>query len=73
MHRVTPVIPRNAHRRAPAQLVGADAEVLGDTGNVLVRRINDLAAEDPGQRGLRYAGTPMKLRGGDPVAIQQFS
>ena len=73
MHRVAPVIAPSAHRRAPAQVVGADAEVLGDARDVLVRRINDLAAEDPRECGLRHAGTPVKLRGGDPVAVQQLS
>ena len=73
MHRVAPVIAQSADCRAPAQVISAHAEILGDTGDVFIRRINDLAAEDPGQCGLRHASASVKLRGGDPVAVQQLS
>ncbi|MOA19111.1 hypothetical protein D3C78_1394680 [compost metagenome] len=59
--------------RAPAQLVGAHGEVFGDLRDVFIRRIDDLATEDPREGGLRHAGTPVKLRGGDPVLIEQCS
>ena len=56
-----------------AQLIGAHAEVLGDLRHMLVGRIDDLLAENPRQGGLGHTGATVKLRGGDPVAVQQLS
>ncbi|MNJ29440.1 hypothetical protein D3C77_240070 [compost metagenome] len=58
---------------ATAQLVGAYTEILGDLRHVLVGRIDDFLAEDARQGGLRHAGTPVQLRGGETVAIEQCS
>ena len=58
---------------APAQLIGADIEVFSDLGNMLIRGIDDLPAENSRESGLRHAGTTVKLRGGDPVLIEQCS
>lgn len=47
---------------AATQLVGTDAEVLGDLRHMLVGRVDDLLAEDARQRGLGNARAPVQLR-----------
>ena len=56
---------------APAQLVGTDAEVLGDLRHMLVGRVDDLLAEDARQRGLGNARAPVQLRRRQAVAVEQ--
>ena len=73
MHRSAPGIGGRRDVRATSQLIGAHGEVLGDLRNMFIRRIDDLPAENARERGLRHAGTTVKLRGGDPVLVEQCS
>ncbi len=73
MQLIAPGIGDGSDIRAPAQLIGAHSEVLGDLRNVFIRRVDDLPAEDSRESGLRHAGATVKLRGGDPVLIEQRS
>ncbi|MCY1402406.1 hypothetical protein D9M71_175460 [compost metagenome] len=73
MHRSAPGIGGGRDVRATAQLVGAHGKIVGNFRNVPIRRIDDLPAENTRERGLRHAGTTVKLRGGDPVLIEQCS
>ncbi|MNC69477.1 hypothetical protein D3C75_1201710 [compost metagenome] len=58
---------------ATTQLISAHAEILGDLRHMLIGRIDDLLAENARQGGLRHAGTPVQLRGGDTVTVEQCS
>ncbi|MNH20763.1 hypothetical protein D3C79_805500 [compost metagenome] len=58
---------------APTQLIGTYPEILGDLRHMLIGRIDDLLAENARQGGLRHAGTPVQLRGGDTVTVEQCS
>ncbi|MNV99884.1 hypothetical protein D3C71_1953050 [compost metagenome] len=73
MHR--PTCRRHGRRGvgATAQLVGTHAKVLGNLRDVFIRRIRDLAAENPREGGLRHAGATVKLHRGDPVLVEQRS
>ncbi|MNN42660.1 hypothetical protein D3C81_1568560 [compost metagenome] len=73
MHRSAPGIGGRRDVRAATQLVGAQGEILGNLRNMFIRRIDDLPAENARERGLRHAGATVKLRGGDPVLIEQCS
>ncbi len=66
MRLVTASIASGHNVRAPAQLIGAHGKIFGDLRDVFIRRVDDLAAEDPREGGLRHAGTPVKLRGEIP-------
>jgi len=73
MQLVASAVAGGRNIRAPAQLIGAHGEVFGDLRDVFIRRIDDLPAENPRERGLRHAGATVKLRGGDPVLVEQCS
>lgn len=62
---------RLAKLGATTQLVGADAEILGDARHVLVGRVDDFLAENTRQRGLRNARAPVQLCRGQAVAVEQ--
>jgi hypothetical protein len=73
MQFITPGAGSRRDIRAAPQLIGAHSKVFGNLRDMFIRRIDDLPAEDARESGLRHASATVKLRGGDPVLIEQRS